>query len=182
MASDQQFSTNLGLGALPEIDQRKNPDIYNDLLRIRNALKTLQFSLDQYTGAISEDSAYWKNIQSQNSVRTQNISKVYAVSSDTIAVGQIVELYNNAGVLTARLSNVGTPRYARAFCSTLGGATPGAVSEFSLLGVNQFFSGLTPGAIYYLSGTPGAIQAGATAQRVGFALTAQNLFFNPTLI
>ena len=182
MASDQQFSTNLNLSALPEIDGKKYPDIYTDLLRLRNALKNLQFSLDQNTGAISQDPQYWASLKTQDTVKFQNLGRVYAVASQAIAVGQMTELYNVTGVLTARLANVTTPQYAKAFCSTLNGATVGAVAEFTLLGVNQFFSGLTPGATYYLSATPGSIQAGATAQPVGFALSTQNLFFNPRIL
>jgi hypothetical protein len=39
------------------------------------------------------------------------------------------------------------------------------------------FVGLTVGAPYYLSATPGAIQSGATAQKVGFALSSTELAF-----
>lgn len=44
------FSTNLGLSSLPEIDQKKDPEIYAELLRIRNALKVLQGVVDSLSG------------------------------------------------------------------------------------------------------------------------------------
>ena len=44
------YNTNLGLSALPEIDQKKNPEIYAELLRIRNALKVLQGAVDILSG------------------------------------------------------------------------------------------------------------------------------------
>ena len=44
------FSTNLGLSSLPEMDQKKDPEIYAELLRIRNALKVLQSTIDVLAG------------------------------------------------------------------------------------------------------------------------------------
>lgn len=44
------FSTNLGLSALPEYDQKKDPALYGELTRIRNALRALQAALDQIGG------------------------------------------------------------------------------------------------------------------------------------
>ena len=44
------YNTNLGLSALPEIDQKKDPEIYAELLRIRNALKVLQGAIDILSG------------------------------------------------------------------------------------------------------------------------------------
>jgi hypothetical protein len=44
------YQTNLGLSALPEIDQHKAPEIYAELVRIRNALTVLQRTVDILSG------------------------------------------------------------------------------------------------------------------------------------
>ena len=51
MASPQGFSTNTGLGVLPEIDRSKDLALYNELARIRSAIRSLASTLDYYTGA-----------------------------------------------------------------------------------------------------------------------------------
>lgn len=44
------FATNIALSALPEIDQHKYPEIYAELVRMRNALHTLQGVIDILAG------------------------------------------------------------------------------------------------------------------------------------
>lgn len=44
------FSTNLGLSALPEYPQAKDPEIYAELVRVRNALRVLQAAIDGIGG------------------------------------------------------------------------------------------------------------------------------------
>lgn len=45
-----EFETNIGLSALPEIDQKQYPQIYAELVRIRNALHAIQGYLDTLAG------------------------------------------------------------------------------------------------------------------------------------
>lgn len=45
------FSTNTGLSALPEYEQEKDPSLYAELVRIRNALRVLQGAIDGLGGA-----------------------------------------------------------------------------------------------------------------------------------
>lgn len=47
----QSFSTNIGLSALPEYEQAKDPAAYAEFLRIRNALQVLQGAIDGLGGA-----------------------------------------------------------------------------------------------------------------------------------
>ena len=44
------YDTILGLSSLPEINQKQDPEIYAELLRIRNALKVLQSVVDILAG------------------------------------------------------------------------------------------------------------------------------------
>lgn len=44
------FSTNTGLSALPEYDQARDPQVYAELVRIRNAFRVLQGAIDGISG------------------------------------------------------------------------------------------------------------------------------------
>lgn len=50
MAGSQSFSTDLSLGVLPEIDPKKDYALYNELTRLRGAVRNLAAALDSYTG------------------------------------------------------------------------------------------------------------------------------------
>ena len=108
----------------------------------------------------------------------------------TASYGQLVNVYDNAGVSSAQLASASTtPLPALGFCSTFSGVTSGYPGIIKCIGVIQGLSGLTPGAIYYLSDvTPGGfiatkpVGAGKIVQAIGVALDAATLYFNPTLM
>jgi len=188
MALPNQFSTNLGLSVQPEIPQQKYPEIYQEFFRIRNALKILQSALDTYTGALSEDPAYWNQTTASQFARLQNISKVYAQATEDLSLGQYVQIYDVAGVRSARKANAtDTTKPCRAYCSVVGGVLAGNYGEFILAGVHPYNAGLTAGVTYYLATTSGLITSVAPAtsgniqQPVGFGLDANNMWFMPTL-
>jgi hypothetical protein len=184
MSTIQSYSTNLGLSAIPEIPQDKYPEIYSDSLRIRNALRNLQYALDQYTGALSQDSTLWSQLDIVDTVRIGGMTKVYAIATDTLVAGNIVNLYNSSG-LRAQLANAtNNTKPARAIC-TIGGAI-GAYVECILLGASSAIAGLTIGVDYYLSTTSGLITSTAPAtvgnivQKLGYPLGANRFYFNPS--
>jgi hypothetical protein len=182
--SIQGFSTNTGISATPEIDQTKDPEIYIDNLKLRNGIKILQAVLDTYTGALGEEPAAWsQQTNPANWNRLQNLTRTYALASENIAAGAIVNFWNNAGVLGVRNANAtaaGKPAHAWATSAILAGA----YGEFIQQGTCFLITGLTPGTTYYLSNTAGLIAAGAgtVAQKIGYALGAQTLVFRPDLI
>lgn len=178
------YSTNLGLEQLPEFDQRKYPSIFNDSIRIRTAINTLQAALDKYTGALPLDSKLQGQVGARESVRLGDITRFYVTTSAALSYGQMVELYNVAGSLRARKASAASPSTkAKAFVSSTGTIASGELAEVKLLGVLSGLSALTPGASYYLSDTAGYISStpGTNLQYLGFALSATELFFNPTL-
>jgi len=194
MAAKDTYSTNLGLSVLPEVDQYKYPEIWNELYRIRNALRVLQGGLDSYTGALSEDSQYWDQTPPESSFLLQNLTKVYAVVGESMIPGQVVYFPAFAATLTAYKANAtigGSYGPAQAFFKGPAGATVGSYGEFSFLGLVNI-TGLTVGCIYYLDAISGYItltdpSAGGTVpgyrgQVVGQALSTTQLFFNPTRV
>lgn len=188
MPLKDQASFNLGLSDLPEVNQKKYPDLYGEFLRLHNAIKLVQGGLDIYTGALQEDPQYWASTGPKASSRVQNISRVYALATENIGLSQVVHFQSSGATLTAhRADATDATKLCRAFCSTSGGVLSGAAGEFILLGVNPYFTGLTPGKPYYLHTTPGEINAiapagvGNVVQPVGFALSPTDLWFIPSL-
>lgn len=180
----QGFSTNTGITALPEIPQDKYPEIYIDNLKLRNGIKILQGIIDTYCGALGEDPAYWgQQSNPANWNRLQNLTRTYALASENIAAGAVVNFYNNAGVLGVRNANAtaaGKP--AHAWSTTA--ITTGNYGEFIQQGACFLIGGLTIGTTYYLSNTNGLISngAGTISQKVGYAIGPSTLIFRPDLV
>jgi hypothetical protein len=189
MAEKNQYSTNLNLTSIPEFEQKKYPEIWADSLRIRNAIRGLQGALDLYTGALSEDDQYWSTTSAGSSTRVQSITRIYAIALEDITLGQTVHLTDSAGSLAARKANAtDSTKPARAICSKIDGVLTGQWGEFFMLGVANYFTGLTPGTPFYLSATTSGVitnvaptGAGNIIQPVGFALDAGSVWFNPSL-
>lgn len=175
-----QFGTNLGLDIFPVTT---DPDNAFDITRLYNACKTLAASLDNFTGAIGKQPEDWSQIK-ETFLRLQNMTRLYVIFSENVSSGNMIALYNNAGVLTAR--KAGGPSFggglARGFVQAP--VTSGQYGEVFLGGANAYISGMTPGSPYYLSaGTAGLITGAASSpylQEVGFAVSSSVLWFAPT--
>jgi hypothetical protein len=170
---------------LPNVADSPDPKFFAEFTRIYNAIRNLTLAIDAYTGALPPDPEYYNITPPASSVRTQNIQKVYVITSTAIAYGKTVNLYNNAGVLTARLSDATTAgKHCHGFCSNPAGGASGAYIEVSLGGLCTAIGGLTPGVTYYNGNTPGTVapSAGTVSQKVGYALSTTTLFFSPDLL
>ena len=55
MASPESFTSKFALGVLPEIDTKKDPLLYNEIARLRGAIRSIAAALDSYTlgGAVT---------------------------------------------------------------------------------------------------------------------------------
>lgn len=108
-----------------------------------------------------------------------------AVASENLSAGDVVNLYNDAGTLKARKADAtgGVAKKADGF--VIAAVTSGANATVYFDGTITGLSGLTPGEIYYLSTTAGAVTttipttATHIAQSVGKALSATELSFEP---
>lgn len=110
-------------------------------------------------------------------------ASVSVLASEAISAGSIVNIYNNAGVATARnADNTTAGKEATGFA--LAAIASGATGTVTLQGVVTGLTGLTPGAYEYL-GTVGGLTVtpptttGNITQIVGIALTATSMMFRP---
>jgi hypothetical protein len=166
---------------LPNLPDPPDPAFFAEFTRVYNALRNLTVALDAYTGALPAEPQYYSSTPISTTVLSQNQHRVYVQFQEAASYGQIVNLYNNGGALGARLSNASAARPGHAWCSTAGGVLVGGWAEVMIGGLCLAFSGLTPGATYYLGNTAGSIAptAGVLSQKMGYALGATQLFFRP---
>ena len=109
---------------------------------------------------------------------------VVCTASETLTSGAFVNLYNNAGAINARNADATTNgKPAHGF--VLAGVTAGQQATVYLEGNNTGVTGRTPGALQFLSTTPGQptetapSTAGNLVQQLGIAVTATAQQFEP---
>lgn len=175
-------SVNTGL---PNIPDPPDPAFFAEFTRVYNAIRNLTIALDAYTGSLPQDAAYFSQTPPTSTLLSQNTQRLYVKFSDTMSYGQTVNLWNNAGILNARLSSAaaaGKPIHA--WCSTAGGVISGAYGEVMLGGLCTAIGSLTIGQTYYAGNTAGTIAPtpGTVSQKVGYAIGPAFLIFRPDLI
>ena len=109
-------------------------------------------------------------------------NSVVAASSENLASGDHVNLYDNGGVLTARLADNSNNRPAFGYV-TAAVTSPASATVFRLNTVNGSRTGLTAGASYWLGTAGGVISTpldpvtdtGKTCQFLGIAKSTTEL-------
>jgi hypothetical protein len=108
------------------------------------------------------------------------------LTSEALAAGDWVNVYNNAGVANVRKADASSPaKYANGFVLAAFGAAVNATVYTE--GVNNQVAGQTVGTVYLSDVTPGAgvavgaipTVAGHIVQQVGEALSATEVTFEP---
>lgn len=177
---------NLGLPSLP--NNELPPQLYGEVSIIYKALRNGVTELARLTGVDEIDPSEWSSTSPQSTVLTGNATRMYPTASVAIAVGELVNLFDNAGVLSARLADATTAAtMAHGIASSAG--VPGSKMEIQWL--RSFvgsIGGMSLGTLYYLSTTPGAIQnlaplaVGTIQQPVGVAVAANQLLLDISLL
>lgn len=172
MANKAGMSTNLGLPAVPEAE---SPELYAALVTVYNAIKNVGYALDNYTGNTPLTQSDYSEINFVGQSQVQKNCVVMAKLTEAIIKGQTINFHNSGG-LRARKAIVSSQ-------PAMGWATEsGAIGDtipIALFGMCQVIGGLTPGTYYYQSSTAGTLTTSATAQKVGFAVGTNQLWFNP---
>jgi hypothetical protein len=181
------LSINLGLPSQPTIT---DPQMYNEFLRVYNAINNLALAIDLYTGGlpIDETSIAFNSIK--EGYRVQNISKIYLKATEAIAFGAMVSISGTfENKIIVKNSVDLNPEPCIGYCSQESGVASGEFGEFTLgPSLHPFFSGLVPGSKYYVSGTAGLVTpaapsgSGRLLQFLGIALSDTALLFQPDIV
>lgn len=159
--SDPAFSTDLRIPPVPQIDQSKYPDIFNDLQLIHFALRSIQGYIDSYLAPI-----------------------ITATATELINVGAAVSFvqFSNGTIGVRNAANTAAGKECDAFARQ--SAVAGSTVDCQTFGLNDLVSGVTVGQRYYL-GTGGGLvttaptAGGTLAQEVGIGITPSSYLFRP---
>ena len=104
------------------------------------------------------------------------------ICSETLTAGNLINIYDNAGVTTARKADCSNSRRAHGF--VLSGFNSGTTATVYLDDSLTGLSSLTVGVPYYLSTTGGISStapstAGYISQEIGIAANATTISFEP---
>lgn len=168
MASFRELSFSLGIGAT-STSEITDPEIAAELLKLYNAVNTLAAKLDEYTGALTTPPVDRPYILPSAASRAKYVNRAYILSANPVTARTVVNIYS--GGIRAAVSGT----YA-AHAIVLEDTAANDYAPITLLGVIGGFVGLTVGAPYYASATPGAISSSGT-QKIGFAISSTELAF-----
>lgn len=170
---------------LPNIPDPPDASFFAEFTRVYNAIRNLTIAIDNYTGALPADAIYYSQTLPASTLLSGNLNRFYVRFSEAATYGQVINLWNNAGTVNARLAKASTAGYhMHGWCSLPAGVASGAYSEVILGGLCAAIGGLTPGTTYYLGNTAGTIapSAGTVSQKIGYAIGTSNLIVQPDLI
>lgn len=167
--ANRELSFNLG-AASSSAAIVEDKEVAAELVRLYNALNIIAFKLDEYTGALQAAPADRPYQPASVVSRATYMNRAYMYSAGALAAKTLVNI-SPSGLVAADVD------INRAHAIVLEDTAAGDYAPITLQGVVSGFVGLTVGSPYYLSSTPGAIQIGATAQKIGFALTSTDLAF-----
>lgn len=160
---------------------------------VRNALEEVYISLNliarglvNYAGIGPQVASSWPLLKSSTrTILSGNLRRFYAEAAEPMTVYQIVSFYDNGGELAMQLADAtDNTKVAVGYCNMPGGLAAGEVGEFILGTGVPAFAGLTIGAHYWLSTTPGAISTvpavapGNVEQYLGSAISLTQLNFS----
>jgi hypothetical protein len=110
------------------------------------------------------------------------VPTVALATSETVAAGDLINIWNDSGTAKARKADCSNGRRAHGY--VLSGASSGTTATVYVQDNLTGLSGLTPGAAYYLSTTGGystsaPTTAGQISQEVGTAISTTVISFIP---
>lgn len=112
-----------------------------------------------------------------------NEKYVVGTAGENIAAGQLVYGYSSGGQLFIKLASASAGANEADFIATTAAASGEPVEVIAPINLYEGYTGLTPGAAYYLSTSPGSIVTTAPAgpaitQALGIATSSTSLLFN----
>lgn len=187
-----QISSNINLGlpsGVPEgFKQPESISLYQIIVQTAN---NILGAIETYCGLTQKPMTQWNLLTPDATLRRQNLGRLYVIASEVIAYGGFVNLFNNAGVLTARNSNSSTGRRAMGYCNVNNTAQSGmAIGQYGEVILSQGIvtvGGINPGDLLFLAAVNGGIQvgpdvtAGHIEQFIGIGIAANLVYVDITM-
>lgn len=183
MAIDSRLLT--GLPSLP--NEQLTQQLYGEFSIVYKAIRNLTDGVGQLTGIDSPDASAWADTPMSSTILTGNATKLYPIASELVAPGQLINLFDNAGILGARLASSNLPATMAHGIATTGA---GIGSRFEMQYLRAFISsigGMAIGQLYYTGTIPGTVQnappiaVGTIQQPIGVAVANNQLLLDISL-
>jgi len=177
------FKIQLGLAPLPAEDIPA--ELYDNFFELHRAVQNLLRGVSQYCGIDAPSVDVWTSLLYSDTLLESNLTRMYVVAGAAIARGQAVNLYNNAGVLNARLAQANSITTMAHGVANSAGAIGETIEMYWARGFIDSIGSLTVGTLYYLSPfVAGAVQntkpftVGQIVQPIGLALSAASMMMD----
>lgn len=183
MAIDSRIS--LGLPSLP--NEQLTPQLYNEFSIVYKSLRNLSEGVGQLTGIDAAPQAEWADSSASSTILTGNATRLYPIASVLIAAGQLVNLFNNAGVLGARLASSSAPSTMAHGLAVTGAGIGSRIEMHWLRTFTTSIGGMVIGQLYYTGTVAGTVQnippvaAGTIQQPIGVAIASNQLLLDISL-
>jgi len=169
----------LGLPSLPSDSLPK--ELWDDFKIVYNAIRNLAEGVSVYAGVDDVDPSEWADSPFRDTILTANLTRMYPIATVPIIAGQIVNLFDNAGSIDARLASASSAlTLAHGVAMTSAAAGQRIHMQWLRSYINNI-GGMVPGILYWLSPTPGAIQnipptvVGTIRQPIGLSIGAAEM-------
>jgi hypothetical protein len=173
------YSANL---IVPVASSVSNSAIADEFSTVFDGLRTLAAHIDEVTGNTTFNPAVYSTIPAGAAILGTNLNRIHVLFPTAAPAGAMINLYNSAGVLNARLAQANSQTtVAHGFI--LNSVAAGSYGEIVLGGGLNTVGGLSPGVNYFLSATgAGQVAPGITTfpgfvyQPCGIAISTNLLF------
>lgn len=168
----------LGLPSLPP--DTIDPKLWGEFLTIYRAMQNLLNGVSEFTGIDGPDALEIASMDPAKYLLGANVARHYPITDVNVVRGQLVAIGGAGHVGFATATNGAAIAYGVANAN----AAAGTRVEVITSGLTTAIGGMTPGTLYYLSPTLGAIQnlrpvaAGQVIQPIGWAVSSGQMLLN----
>lgn len=187
-----QISSNINLGlpsGTPEIYERPTEKSLYQL--VVSSVQNLLSNIEIYCGLTQKPMTQWSLLKPSDTLRRQNLGRLYCIASEAIAFGALVNVFNNGGVLTARNANSSTGKSAIGYCNVNNSQQVGmGIGQYGEVILSQGIlavGGISPADRLFLSSVNGQMQigpdvvAGHIEQFIGIGIGVNLVYIDITL-
>lgn len=160
------------------------PEVRAAVDPLYNAFQQILFAFNKYCGVAPWPKDQWPSLTPDLTLTLQNMQRLYVPFTDACVGGSLINLWNNAGVLSARKANATNNLKPCSGWST-GTVAAGQVGEVMFgNGLCTQIGGLTPAQEYFLSTVDGLATAvppvgpGNIQQSIGMGLGANLMWMH----
>lgn len=185
-----QYASDVNLGMPSNVPENfTNVEVIAAVRLFLTGMHTLLKAMEDNLGISQKDVSLWNVLLPNDTLKRQNLGRLYCIASEALAFGAFVHLWDDGGILKARNANAtDNTRPARGYCNVTSGVGIGEECEVILsLGLLSI-TGIAPGQMIYTSiangqaTTVAPVAAGNITQTLGFGVKTDLAYIDIQLL